>query len=356
MSNRIMPRLPRAERRRLARARRKTKDADHSRRINIVELYSDGYSSVRIAEVLGCAPATAVRVVNRYVEGGLEGLVDRRCENGQPKVDEDLLEALRQMLSKTPEEFGWSRPTWTRELIAKQLSHETGVDVSITTVARMLKRIGARWGMPKPVVACPWPKEKKNRRIQRIRRTLRQLEPDEVAFYVDEVDIHLNPKIGRDWMPRAVQRTVLTPGKNQKRYLAGALRHDGGDLVCVESDKKNSDLFLLLLNALLRRFPKARRIHLVLDNYCIHSSRVVETYLANCNGRFKFHFLPPYCPDHNKIERLWRELHANVTRNHRCTSMSRLMERVRCYLRRETARRKRAETTPGRPARRKKAA
>ena len=28
------------------------------------------------------------------------------------------------------------------------------------------------------------------------------------------------------------------------------------------------------------------------------------------------HFLPPYCPDHNRIERLWKDLHDNVTRNH----------------------------------------
>ena len=45
------------------------------------------------------------------------------------------------------------------------------------------------------------------------------------------------------------------------------------------------------------------------------------------------HFLPPYCPDHNKIERVWQDLHANVTRNHRCASMAELMNEVRYYLR-----------------------
>jgi hypothetical protein len=28
------------------------------------------------------------------------------------------------------------------------------------------------------------------------------------------------------------------------------------------------------------------------------------------------HVLPPCCPDHNRIERPWQELHANVTRDH----------------------------------------
>jgi len=33
---------------------------------------------------------------------------------------------------------------------------------------------------------------------------------------LDEVDIHLNPKIGGDWMLAGQQRRILTPGKNQK--------------------------------------------------------------------------------------------------------------------------------------------
>jgi len=44
------------------------------------------------------------------------------------------------------------------------------------------------------------------------------------------------------------------------------------------------------------------------------------------------HFFPPNCPDHNKIKRIWKDLHDNVTRNHRCRTMSELMHAVRTYL------------------------
>ena len=40
-------------------------------------------------------------------------------------------------------------------------------------------------------------------------------------MYLDEVDIHLNPKIGPEWT-LAGQKYVRTPGCNEKRYLAGA--------------------------------------------------------------------------------------------------------------------------------------
>ena len=82
-----------------------------------------------------------------------------------------------------------------------------------------------------------------------------------------------------------------------------------------------------------RTDPTARKVHVILDNYGIHTSLPVHLALASEQGqRLKLHFLPPYCPDHNRIERVWQDLHANVTRNHRCQSMEQLMAQVRHYL------------------------
>jgi transposase len=55
----------------------------------------------------------------------------------------------------------------------------------------------------------------------------------------------------------------------------------------------------------------------ILDNYQIHCSRQTRAWLAEFGKRIWLHFLPPYYPDDNRIERkVWRELHANLTRNH----------------------------------------
>ena len=56
---------------------------------------------------------------------------------------------------------------------------------------------------------------------------------------------------------------------------------------------------------------------MILDNFVIHSSQQTQLWLAEHGGKFRLHFLPPYCPDDNRIERkVWREMHANVTVNH----------------------------------------
>lgn len=203
------------------------------------------------------------------------------------------------------------------EALAATLRQRTGVQVSVTTVAPMLRDLGARWGRARPTVLSPWSKVRKARRLRAIKEVPAHLRSDEVAYFEDEVDIHLNPRIGRDCALRGQQKVVVTPGQNRTRYLAGTLVVNGRDL----------------LNS-----ARARRLHPVLDNYGIHSSRRVRAYLTEHGSLFQLHFLPPYSPEHNAIERLWREVHANVTGIHRCKTINELMRRVTWHLCRHAAR------------------
>jgi transposase len=327
---------------------RGTKDARLRTRILVVLRYDAGDGARRIAGALGIAAMTAQRAVHRFLDHGEDGLLDRRVENGCAKVDADVEQALVELLQGSPLDHGWHRPTWTRELLVKSLKQLTRVRVSLSTMSRMLKKLGARLGNAKPIVMCPWPEAARKRRLAEIRRAVAHLPPDEVAFYEDEVDIHLNPRIGRDWTLPGQQRLVVTPGKNEKRYVAGALACDGSSLTFVAAAKKSSDLFIALLERLQRHWPTAKRIHLIVDNFVIHSSKRARAYIGDQHGRFVLHFLPPYCPDHNRIERLWRELHANVTRNHRCPTIPALMRNVRTYLYAEDRRRRAIAPAPPR--------
>ena len=96
--------------------------------------------------------------------------------------------------------------------------------------------------------------------------------------------------------------------------------------------KRRIDLFIRLLAKLKKVYPKAKRIHLILDNYSIHSSKKVEISLRHFAKNFRLHFLPPYSPEHNRIEKLWKQLHANITRNHKCQTIEQLMKNVERFL------------------------
>jgi transposase len=291
-------------------------------------------SVAEIATILKLHNTTVYRILKRFQAYGEAGLEDGRADNGSEKLDDNYLSKLYRVVRATPQAYGWRRPTWTRELLVETMVRLTGVRIHVATMSRALAQIKARRGRPRPTVGCPWSKAAKTRRLNRIQLMLATLPRRERAFYEDEVAIHLNPKIGCDWMVEGQQKEVPTPGKNQKRYLAGALEVRTRMLLWVEGERKTSYLFLDLLDKLRQQYADAPRLHLILDNYRIHSSEIVHAALGGyLAGRIVLHFLPPYCPEHNKIERVGQDLHANVTRNHRCAGMKTLMAEVRYYLR-----------------------
>jgi len=319
--------------RQLRKLRQKTTDKGLAVRCQIILLWGEADGWFEIAKAVGCSVSWVGRVIRRFRDHGVAGLYDRREDNGQTKLDEKYLATLYETVDKQPPDFGYPRPTWTQELLAKVMEEKTDVSVHPGTMSRALKMIGARLGRPKPQVGCPWSKAAKNRRLAAIRRAIDHIETGDVAVYLDEIDIHLNPKIGPDWMNRGKQKQVMTPGQNVKRYVCGALSIQTKCIEYVTGERKNSLLFISMLERLLKVHPHATMIHVVLDNFRIHSSKQVQAWKKENGQRIRLHFLPPYCPDHNKIERKWLDLHAAVTRNHRCTAIEELMAAVQRWLR-----------------------
>jgi transposase len=296
---------------------------------------AQGWSRPRIAEALQCSESLVSRVRRRWQEEGEAGLIDRREDNGEHVVSDEYIVTLRHILRYTPREYGHRRPTWTQSLLIAVCGTITGIRISRTTMGRLLRSIKARRGRPKPLAPCPWSEKDRKRRVKLLHRLIRTLPADQVAVWEDEADIDLNPRIASDWTLPGVQRVVMTPGKNVKRYIAGAMDVRSDRLTWVTGRKKDSGLFIALLDRLQRTHAAAKLIHVLLDNYTIHSSKRTQAWLRERGGRIRLHFLPPYCPDDNRIERcVWREMHANVTNNHPHAHIDDLMHEVSVWLRR----------------------
>jgi transposase len=321
-------------REKLRRLARKCKDADARVRYRIILLAADGWSGKRIARALGCSCSTVSRTLSRWERYGQAGLIDRREDNGQVKADELYAQTVLWVLEGSPQDHFHHRPTWTRRLLIETTRQYTGVTVSTTTMSRLLKRLKVRRGRPKPDTPCPWSESARKKRVAAIQALIDALPANQAAVWEDEADVDLNPRIGFDWMLPGTQRRVMTPGQNVKRHLAGALDAKTDRVLWVKGERKNSRLFIELLKKLLVEYTERKVIHVILDNYTIHSSRQTRSWLAEFGAKFRLHFLPPYCPDDNRIERkVWREMHANVTVNHQCGDIDELITEVVYYLR-----------------------
>ena len=165
-----------------------------------------------------------------------------------------------------------------------------------------------------------------------IHKALDECSAEHPVFYEDEVDIHLNPKIGADWQLRGQQKRVVTPGQNEKYYLAGALHSGTGKVSYVGGNSKSSALFIALLKHLKATYRRAKTITLIVDNYIIHKSRETQRWLK-ANPKFRVIYQPVYSPWVNHVERLWQWICPYISRH--LLSLNPLLARCRRYSRGE---------------------
>jgi transposase len=310
------------------------------KRAQIILLLATGWSWSQATRAMFCSTRTIDRWKKRYEQGGLdELLVDgrgRRSVFGAGLV----MCVVRWVTKKAPRDFGFLRSRWCCEALVILLLETHSAKVSRETVRRWLHREHLVWRRPRPVVGPTDPR--RAAKLRKLRCLLAKLPPDEIAVFQDEVDINTNPKIGSMWMVRGRQAKVVTPGDNQKRYLAGSLNWRTGELIVTEGMKgegRNSILFTRHLDDLRHRLRRYRVIHVICDNAIFHDPdrcRRVTAYLTQWGHRIHLHFLPLRAPDTNPIERVWWRLHEAITRNHRCQTMDELLNLVFAWLEHRT--------------------
>lgn len=88
---------------------------------------------------------------------------------------------------------------------------------------------------------------------------------------------------------------------------------DGHKIIHHETDKVNADSIKVFLKSLRNRHAAGEKIHLIWDNVGYHKSKEVKSFAKQLNIRI--HYLPPYSPNLNPIERLWKMMHEEVTYN-----------------------------------------
>jgi len=298
---------------------------------HILLLCADGRNPTEIAAFLFCSRSSVYRIVRAYRTGSLGIRID---QDGRLSVAAWttvlmpwLTRSLGALLKVAPRTYGWCRTRWSCATLTATLQAKHGIAVSAETVRRWLHEIGWVWKRAKLVAKDDDPH--RIERLARIRFHVETLQAHEVMVFADELDIHLLPKVGAAWMPQGTQEEIMTPGKNEKHYLAGALHLATGKLLYCFGPRKNNGLFRDLLTLLDYTYPARQitRIYVVVDNYCIHKAKAVEQWLAS-HPRFALLWLPTYCPRANPIERVFGDVHDKCTRNHKRKRLRDLVQDV----------------------------
>jgi hypothetical protein len=242
-----------------------------------------------------------------------------------------LKRAVLAIVNSVPRLCGWCRTRWSCATIALELHTRRGLVVSAETVRRWLHELD--WGWKRAKLSAKDDDPQRGEKLARIRVAVEQLRAGTALFFADELDLSLLPKVGYQWMPKGAQVEVMTPGTNEKRYLAGALDITTGTIAHCVWYSKVTGLFLDLLQTLDRTYPSRAFSHLtvVADNAKIHHAEEVQKWLA-AHPRFELLYLPTYCPNANPIERAFGDVHDKCTRNHTRKRLWHLVQDVKQHL------------------------
>jgi putative transposase len=300
--------------------------------LHILLLCAAGKSPTEIATFLFCSRSSIYRAVQAYRRGqwGWGLAADSSVSSCGVGSLSRLERSLRALLHSAPRFYGWCRTRWSCATLALTLSTRTPLPVSRETVRRKLGQIGYVWKRAKLRAKDDDPE--RARKLARIRDRIERLQPGERLFFADELDIHLLPKVGYQWMLEGTQIEMDTPGQNQKHYLAGALDVGSGAICHCLGERKTNGLFRQLLTRLdEQQGGQIKKIYVVVDNYKIHKAQAVQRWLEG-HPRFELVFLPSYCPKANPIERAYGDVHDKCTRNHTRKRLPTLVRDVEAHL------------------------
>jgi putative transposase len=303
--------------------------------LHLLLLCAAGRTPSEVAQVLFCSRSSVYRIVRAYRAGTLsfeEGSARAMQQRRLRRLTPSLKRSVQALLKTAPRALGWCRTRWSCATLAVEVQVRRGIAVSAETMRHWLHELGWEWKRTKLTAKDDDPERVE--KLARIRLAFAQLRAGMALFFADELDINLLPKVGYQWMPQGEQVKVLTPGTNEKRYLAGALDITTGMITHCVWYRKQTGLFLELLDTLDRTHPAPlfTQLTVVVDNAKLHKAKKVQQWLA-AHPRFELLYLPTYCPDANPIERAFGDVHDKCTRNHTRKRMWHLVQDVKQHLR-----------------------
>jgi transposase len=120
------------------------------------------------------------------------------------------------------------------------------------------------------------------------------------------------------WVPPEIKDPVLLhhPTHRSVGYFGAVRLRDGKYIFRREENKFTAETFLLFLKYLCVVSSRSgRRAVVIIDNASYHHAALHREYRDQIQGRLSLEFLPPYCPELNPIERLWKLVRRLATHN-----------------------------------------
>jgi transposase len=270
-----------------------------AQRSRIVLLAADGLANIVVADKVGVNQATVVKWRKRYLERGLDGLLDEPRPGTPRTITDDDVEAV---VVRTLEDTPTDATHWSTRDLAKR------VGMSPSSVGRIWQAFGL-----KPWLTDTFKLSDDPQFIDKVR--------DVVGIYMDPPDhavvLCADEKTGIQALDRTRPSLPMRPGQVERRThdyvrhgvvdLFAALNIATGEVISRTDKQHRAIEFIKFLDLINDTVPSDQAVHVVLDNASTHKTPAVKKWLLR-HPRVTFHFTPTSSSWLNLVERWFAEL------------------------------------------------
>ena len=269
-------------------------------RVTTILMLSEGFTVAQVCISLGIDDNTAYEYARVYRSSGISHLLTRDYKGSHGKLSYVQLGRLASRLR--------SRLFSTAEEVADWIFHEFGIRYSTSGVTSLLHRLNFSHKQTKSI-PCEANAERQKGFLAQLDTLLEQ--PKSALYFTDGVHPTHNTRSLRAWIEKGQDWLLPTVSGRDRVNLNGAVNaHDPTEILIREDARINAQSTKALYQQILDANPDKDVIYVISDNARYYRNRELREWTQET--KIVQVFLPPYSPNLNLIERLWKLMRKKV--------------------------------------------
>lgn len=270
-------------------------------RIKAVLLFDKGWSNEQIAEALLLSEGTIKNHITEYqVENKLipqgGGSTEQLTQSQSKELEVHLQEHIYR---------------YVKDIVAYIYS-QWKISYSVSGLRNWLQRHRFSYKKPSLVPGKADPKRQEEWLIA-YEKLKTNLSSTETICFIDGVHPTHNVQPAYGWIKKGEAKAILSNTGRKRLNLTGAIDIFSSYVHFQEDKTLNAASTITFLQRIEEAYPLMSQVHVFCDNASYYFNKKVKEYVKN--SKVKLHFLPPYSPNLNPIERLWKWMKEVVVYN-----------------------------------------
>lgn len=311
----------------LKRRHRKCKKRRQADRIKAVLLRNDGYSFEEIAKILLLDDSTVRSYVENFEKKGVDDLLQENWTGGKGYLSAIQEKELKKHIS--------DNLYMTTKKIRRYVKEKYGVTYKERGMNNLLHRLGFVYKKPKRIPGKA-DQEKQEAFVEMYEKIKKEKGKKDRLWFLDGVHPRHNALPSYGWILRGEEKTIKANTGRKGLNINGALNIEDYKIITREDETLDASSTINLIKQIEKIQPTGK-IYLIADNAPYNYARLVKEHV-NQKKRIELLYLPPYSPNLNVIERLWKLYKKVVMYNKYYEKLEEFVEATRDFFENATVR------------------